>query len=89
MFRVAGATCQRDAKRADDGARNGKGCAERRTWGSNGAGVTPWPRYGDDGVLMEFGAAVGPRENVQAARFRFLASFRSDGVFPARWRALA
>ncbi|MFK4603660.1 hypothetical protein ABIF57_003112 [Bradyrhizobium diazoefficiens] len=32
---------------------------------------------------------IEARPNLQAARFRFLDSFRQDGVLPMRWREMA
>jgi para-nitrobenzyl esterase len=53
----------------------------------NGPGLPQWPAFGDDGVVQQLGETVAPDANVrQTARFRFLSSYRTDGVFPARWR---
>lgn len=52
----------------------------------NAPGLPIWPAYGDKGLLQELGKVVAPKENTQIARFRFLASFRSDGTLPLRWR---
>jgi para-nitrobenzyl esterase len=52
----------------------------------NGPGLPHWPVYGDSGILQELGQVVAPRTNVQATRFRFLASYRTNGAFPAGWR---
>jgi para-nitrobenzyl esterase len=52
----------------------------------NGSDLPHWPTYDSNGVLQTLGKTVGPRRNVQAARFRFLASYRTDGAFPAGWR---
>ncbi len=52
----------------------------------NGSGLPPWPPYDSKGVVQNLGKTVGPQRNVQAARFRFLASYRTDGAFPADWR---
>ncbi len=54
----------------------------------NGPGLPPWPAYGSDGALQEFGATVAPTADADADRLRFIASFRRDGVLPARWRAV-
>lgn len=55
----------------------------------NGPGLPPWPAYGNDGIVQKLATTVEPQANAQAARFRFLASYRTDGVFPATWRAHA
>ena len=52
----------------------------------NGSGLPHWPRYGDDGSVQDLGQTVGPNANAWAARFRFLSSYRTNGVLPARWR---
>ena len=52
----------------------------------NGSGLPYWPPYDSNGVVQNLGKTVGPRRNMQAARFRFLASYRTDGVFPVGWR---
>ncbi len=52
----------------------------------NGAGLPVWPRYDSKGLMQILGAVVKPERNVQAARLRFLASYRTDGAFPALWR---
>lgn len=52
----------------------------------NGPHLPLWPAYGADGMLMEFGQTVSAQSNALAARFRFLSSYRTDGVFPAAWR---
>ncbi len=52
----------------------------------NGAGLPHWPTYDGAGVVQNLGKTVGPQDNVQAARFRFLAGYRTEGVFPAGWR---
>lgn len=52
----------------------------------NGANLPNWPIYGD-GLVQNLGWTVGPQKDVQLARFRFIASYREDGVFPVAWRA--
>ncbi len=52
----------------------------------NGSGLPDWPVYGGDGAVQEFGRTVAPQANQQPARFRFLASYRNSGAFPASWR---
>jgi para-nitrobenzyl esterase len=54
----------------------------------NGSGLPTWPRYGDDGIVQDLGQTVGPKANRWEPRFRFLASFRTDGVLPAGWRSV-
>ena len=51
----------------------------------NGPALPHWPSY-DEGSLQHLGEAMGPQSSPQAARFGFLASFRTDGVFPIGWR---
>jgi para-nitrobenzyl esterase len=52
----------------------------------NGPDLPNWPAYGNDGVILHLGATVAPSENARAARFRFIAGHRIDGVLPAHWR---
>jgi para-nitrobenzyl esterase len=53
----------------------------------NGAGLPAWPPYdGKRDVVQTFGVDIEARPNPQAARFRFLGSFRENGVLPLRWR---
>jgi len=52
----------------------------------NGPGLPHWPDYGDDEIVMGFETTVGARPNPDAARFRFLGSYRQAGVLPLRWR---
>jgi para-nitrobenzyl esterase len=52
----------------------------------NGSGLPHWPTYDSTGVIQTLGKTVEPQRNVRAARFRFLASYRTDGAFPVDWR---
>jgi para-nitrobenzyl esterase len=52
----------------------------------NGSGLPYWPPYDSTGVVQNLGKTVEPQKNGRAARFRFLASYRTDGAFPASWR---
>ncbi|WP_213958884.1 carboxylesterase family protein [Variovorax sp. dw_954] len=52
----------------------------------NAAGLPIWPAYGDKGLIQNLGQVVAPQENAQAARFRFIASYRAGGTLPLRWR---
>jgi len=53
----------------------------------NGPGLPQWPDFEGDGPVQQLGETVGPVANDQQnARFRFISSYRTDGVFPARWR---
>lgn len=54
----------------------------------NGPGLPVWPAYQAGGAVQELGTTIAPRANPQLERFRFIASFRNRGVFPARWREL-
>ena len=54
----------------------------------NGPGLPHWPAFGPQGVVQNLGMTIAPQTNTQAARFAFIASFRRDGEFPARWRGL-
>jgi para-nitrobenzyl esterase len=54
----------------------------------NGPGLPPWPAYGDQGALQQLSARVEASPSPRAARFRFLSSFRHEGVLPAAWRVL-
>ncbi len=53
----------------------------------NGSGLPHWPTYGNEGMIQNLGKTVESQRNVQATRFRFLASYRTDGIFPTDWRA--
>jgi para-nitrobenzyl esterase len=52
----------------------------------NGAGLPPWPAYDERDVVQIIDTTIEAGPNPQAARFRFLDSFRQDGVLPMRWR---
>jgi para-nitrobenzyl esterase len=51
----------------------------------NGAGLPHCPVYGESGTMLRLWQVVQAQASPQAARFRFLAGFRQDGVLPARW----
>ena len=52
----------------------------------NGSDLPPWPAYDEKDVVQILGAAIEARPNPHAARFRFLGSFRRNGILPMRWR---
>jgi len=53
----------------------------------NGPGLPIWPAYGNTGLVQELGQSLAPQQVAQAARFRFLGSFRQEqGTLPMRWR---
>jgi para-nitrobenzyl esterase len=54
----------------------------------NGPGLPPWPVYDDNEIVQIFGATIEAHPNPQTARFRFLSSFRHNGILPMRWRNL-
>ena len=54
----------------------------------NGSDLPPWPAYDEKDVVQILGAAIEARPNPHAARFRFLGSFRRNGILPMRWREL-
>jgi para-nitrobenzyl esterase len=54
----------------------------------NGSALPPWPAYDETDVVQILGTTIEARPNPQAARFRFLDSFRQDGVLPMRWREI-
>ncbi len=54
----------------------------------NGPGLPNWPSYGKSCMIEGIGKTTGPIANPQADRFRFLASYRTDGMFPPAWRDL-
>ena len=53
----------------------------------NGTGLPPWPAYQPDGLVQNFGQTVIAHRAPETARFRFLASFRVNGILPAAWRS--
>jgi para-nitrobenzyl esterase len=55
----------------------------------NGPALPHWPRFAEGGLVQNLGPSVGPHANAWAPRFRFLKSYRSDGVLPAGWRTEA
>ncbi len=55
----------------------------------NGPGLPHWPAYDEKGTIQNLDQTVGPQSNVREARFRFLASYRTEGVLPADWRSEA
>ncbi|MBR0820771.1 carboxylesterase/lipase family protein [Bradyrhizobium liaoningense] len=55
----------------------------------NGPGLPAWPAYDESDVVQIIGNTIEARPNPQAARFRFLDSFREDGKLPMRWREMA
>ncbi|WP_158813323.1 carboxylesterase/lipase family protein [Methylocapsa sp. S129] len=52
----------------------------------NGTGLPEWPAYDEEDVVQILDATIEARPNPQAARFRFLGSFRQNGILPMRWR---
>ncbi|QQO21448.1 carboxylesterase family protein [Bradyrhizobium diazoefficiens] len=52
----------------------------------NGPGLPSWPAYSESDVVQIIGTTIEARPNPQGSRFRFLDSFRQDGVLPMRWR---
>ena len=57
-----------------------------KTGNPNGNGLPTWPAYvGGGSDILELGDVVAP-DNYNLSRFRFIASFRTDGVLPASWR---
>jgi para-nitrobenzyl esterase len=55
----------------------------------NGPGLPPWPPYDESDVVQIIGTTIEAGLNPHAERFRFLDSFRQDGVLPMRWREAA
>jgi para-nitrobenzyl esterase len=55
----------------------------------NGTGLPHWPVYGGAGSrVMRFGATSQATAEEQTDKFRFIESFRTDGVFPQNWRSV-
>ena len=54
----------------------------------NGFGLPFWPTYDEEDVVQILGSTIEARSNPQAARFRFLGSFRQSGILPMRWREM-
>jgi para-nitrobenzyl esterase len=52
----------------------------------NGSGLPPWPAYDEEDVVQILDTTIEARPNPQAARFRFLGSFRQNGILPMCWR---
>jgi para-nitrobenzyl esterase len=52
----------------------------------NGPGLPHWPSYESAGRLQNLGQIVAPHVNAWAPRFRFLSSYRTNGVLPPAWR---
>jgi para-nitrobenzyl esterase len=52
----------------------------------NGSGLPSWPAYDEKDVVQILDTTIEARPNPQAARFRFLGSFRQNGILPMRWR---
>lgn len=52
----------------------------------NGPNLPHWPAWGEGATLLTLGTTVEPLMNAQEQRFRFIASYRQNGIFPARWR---
>lgn len=54
----------------------------------NGPGLPTWSAFDQAGRVQGIGASVAQMPNLQEARFKFIGSFRTNGVLPARWRTL-
>ncbi len=52
----------------------------------NGTGLPSWPAYDETDVVQILGTTIEAGPNPQVARFRFLGSFRENGILPMRWR---
>ena len=51
----------------------------------NGPGLPHWPSFGK-GTIQHLAEPIRAQANDREARFRFIASYRQDGVLPHRWR---
>ena len=51
----------------------------------NGPGLPVWPKYDAAGTIQELGRTIKPIANDQAARFRFISSYRREGALPENW----
>ena len=51
----------------------------------NGPGLPRWPVYDKSGPLQELGQTIALRANDQADRFRFISSYRKNGLLPEKW----
>ena len=56
-----------------------------KTGNPNAEGLPTWPEY-KSGLIMDLGNKIEARQNNKLDRFNFIGSFRSEGVFPLRWR---
>lgn len=54
----------------------------------NGPGLPRWPVFGTNSEVLEIGSTLAARIPAEAARLRFLSSYRRSGALPARWRTL-
>ena len=54
----------------------------------NGPGLPHWPAFRRDGTIQLLGEPIGTQANDREARFRFIASYRRQGVLPLRWREI-
>ena len=54
----------------------------------NGPGLPPWPAYGENDIVQILGTVIEAQTNPHSTRFRFLDSFRENGIPPMRWREL-
>lgn len=52
----------------------------------NGSGLPRRPAYDEEDVQQILDPTIEARPNPQAARFRFLSSFRQNGILPMCWR---
>ncbi|WP_375428958.1 carboxylesterase/lipase family protein [uncultured Sphingomonas sp.] len=54
----------------------------------NGPGLPRWPVFGTNSEVLEIGSALAIKIPAEAARLRFLSSYRRYGALPTRWRTL-